>query len=424
MVALKQLRVEPIAVVPKAGNVTDYLQSQAIRYSLIPYTCCANRSERAQLLFYSDTFAQLDSLIALIRQEAPDIIHINTGHLLHAGIAAAREKKPAIWHIHAPFSEDLTRYESTVGAGGYIHLLKQLSSQIIGVSEDVSKSLSEYLPPDRIKTLYNGIDIEELAQSAKSSSTDIRATLGLEADVKLVIGVGRISAQKDFAAFARIAANVCKLKSNCYFLIVGPKQEPNAIRLLEEEVARNQLGSRLFILGPRDDVPALLTQSNIFLSTAIFEGQGIAALEAMALDTPPVAMACSGLRECIVHGHDGILVDPGDENAATHAVLRLLDNPEFAEMLANNARLSVAKKFSSQEYARQFLNIANAALKHGAAEISVEELDLLSGLLRQINSAHSRLLSLEHQTLSQYMKGLSWTLRQRLKAVTQFFAIP
>jgi len=419
MVALKKLGVEPIAVVPKAGNVTEYLQSQAIRYWLVPYSCCVSRTERAQFKFYGDSFAQLDSLITLIRQENPDIIHINTGHLLHAGIAAARQRIPAIWHIHAPFAEDLSRYESSIGVGGYIHLLKQLSSRIIGVSEDVAKSLSEHLPPDRINTLYNGIDIEELRSSAKSSSTDIRAELGLSADAKLVIGVGRISAQKDFAAFARVAAKVVTFKSDCYFLIAGPKQEPEAVRLLEDELERGQLSNKLHILGPRDDIAALLAQSTIFLSTAIFEGQGIAALEAMALGTPAVAMACSGLRECIVNEHDGILVDPGDENSTATAILRLLDNPEFAQKLTANARISVAEKFSSQKYAKQFLNIANAALAYGPPAISDQELDLLSGLLGQINNAHLRLLGFEQQTLNQRIKGILWEWRQQLKAIFQ-----
>jgi glycosyltransferase involved in cell wall biosynthesis len=417
MVALKKLGVKPIAVVPKSGDVTEYLQSQAIRYWLIPYSCCASRTERAQFKFYGDSFAQLDSLITLIREETPDIVHINTGHLLYAGIAAARQKVPAVWHIHAPFAEDLSRYEPTVGAGGYIHLLKQLSSQIIGVSADVSKSLSEYLPPERIKTLYNGIDVEELRSSAKLSSTDIRTELGLSADTKLVIGVGRISAQKDFAAFARIAAKVSKLKPDCYFIVAGPRQEPEAIRLLEDEIARGQLSNRLFILGPRDDIAALAAQSTIFLSTAIFEGQGIAALEAMALDTPPVAMACSGLRECIDHEHDGILVGPGDEDSAAMAIVRLLDDPELAQKLTNNARISVAEKFSSREYANQFLNIANTALISGPAAMSDQELDLLSGLLGQINNAHLRLLSFEQQTLGQRIKRILWELRQKLKAI-------
>ncbi len=414
MVALKKLGVEPIAVVPKSGDVTEYLQSQAIRYWLIPYSCCASRTERAQFKFYGDSFAQLDSLITLIHQESPDIIHINTGHLLHAGIAAAREKVPAIWHIHAPFAEDLCRYEPTVGAGGYIHLLKQLSSQIIGVSADVSKSLSKYLPPDRIKTLYNGIDVEELLRSAKSSSTDIRAELGLSADANLVIGVGRISAQKDFAAFARIAAKVCQLKSDCFFIIAGPKQEPEALKLLESEIDCLNLKNHIFVLGPRSDVAALVSQSTIFLSTAIFEGHPITTLEAMSLAKPIIAMACLGLRECITDEHDGILIEPGDESGAAKAIAKILDDSALASNLGANAQQSVTEKFSSQEYAKQFLTIAKAA-REFSPPILDQELDLLSGLLGQINNAHLRLLNFEQQTLGQRIKRILWELRQKLK---------
>lgn len=416
IVALKKLGVTPIAVVPEEGDVTEYLNNHNILYRLIPYSCCAGITKRAQLNFLAESIGQTDLVVTFIQNESPDIIHINTGHLLHAGLAAAQCKIPAIWHIHSPFQEDLQRYKTTIGQGGYIWLLERLNSQIIGVSNDINQSLTEYLPSNRIKTLYNGVDIEELTQSAYSSSTDIRKELGIPSNAELIIGVGRISAQKDFAGFARVAGLVAKAKTNTFFIIAGPKKELEAVRLLENEISRLNLSDRLFILGSRGDIPSLVSQSNVFLSTAIFEGQGIAALEAMSLEKPVVAMACLGLRECINHEHDGLLVAPFDDDGAAKAIIRLLDHSHFAAELGANGKQSVAAKFSSAEYARQFLDLAEAAIQEGPGSISDNELEMLQGLLKQINIAHIRMLSFEQRTIKQRIKLILWELLNKLKA--------
>lgn len=414
--ALKKIGVETVAVIPRTGDVSDFLATHHIPYHTVDYSCCESRAWRACFRFLADSARQSEQLQLIIQQEAPDVIHINTGHLLHAGLAAARCKIPAIWHIHAPFDNDLQLYQSSIGKGGYQWILEQLSTRLLGVSNDVSQSLAAYINPDRINTLYNGIDIEQLKFDALGSGRDIRAELDLPATAKLVIGVGRISAQKNFASFARVANLVYGNYSDVFFIIAGPREEQEAQKLLDAEIKHLNLDKRLFLLGPRNDVPSLVQQSNVFLSTAIFEGQGIAALEAMALKKPVVAMACQGLRECINHEHDGLLVEPGDEESAAQAIIRLLDNPQFADELGSNGKQSVTGKFSSDQYARQFLEIAKSCIQQGPANIADHELEMFQGLLQQINIAHHRLLSFEQQTIKQRIKLLLWELLNKLKS--------
>lgn len=415
IVALKKRGAIPIAVVPEEGDVTGYLDAHGISYRIMPYPCCESQAWRARLRVLAESISQRDALITLIQDEAPDVIHINTGHLLHAGLAAAHCRLPAIWHIHSPFDNDLQLHQPSIGKGGYQWLLEQLSTLVIGVSDDVSRSLTENLPNTRITTLYNGIDIDSLTADARLSSTDIRSDLGLPDNAKLVIGVGRISRQKDFASFARVAHLVGQQQRGTFFIIAGPKEEPDAVKQLEFEIERLNLADRLLILGPRNDVPQLIAQSDIFLSTALFEGQGLAALEAMALEKPVVAMACEGLRECIIHEHDGLLVAPADENAAANAVLRLLDAPDFSAKLGINGKTSVAAKFSSLGYARQFLALAETALELGPPPLSGQALEMLQGLLGEINTAHHKLLEFEHQSIKRHFKRLIWRILQRLK---------
>jgi glycosyltransferase involved in cell wall biosynthesis len=72
---------------------------------------------------------------------------------------------------------------------------------------------------------------------------------------------------------------------------------------------------------------------------------GFAPLEANACGVPVVAVAEGGVRETVVDGVNGLLVD-NDPRAAAAAVARLLDDPEYARRMGQSARREVAGKWS------------------------------------------------------------------------------
>ncbi len=393
---LKKHDNNPIAVVPAEGDVTSYLRDKNFSYYIVPYNCCQSLTSRARLRFFVESYKQSLVIGEIFERESPNIVHINTGHLLHAGLAAAQCQIPSIWHIHSPFDIDLQRYEPTIGVRGYCSLLDSYSSGIIGVSKDVTASLMEKLTTKRIRTLYNGIDVDALIHSASSSSLNIRKELKLPSAARLIIGIGRISAQKDFATFVKVAQIISKEVENTYFVIVGPFEEDSAVHQVNTAISESGIADRIFLLGPRKDVPAILAQSNCLLSTAIFEGQGLVALEAMALQTPVVAMSCAGLRECIDHENDGLLVELGDIIGAAAAVVRVIVQPDFANMLTTEGKKTINKRFSSIQYAEGFMEIAKSAINHGPPDKL--SLAFLLGLLSELEAAEERLTKFENQT--------------------------
>lgn len=406
--ALQKRGLAPVAVVPAFGDVTEFLTSINVPFDVIPYSCCISPTWRAQLRFLADTSSQRPDLKASIEKHKPDLIHLNTGHLFHAGLVAAQCNIPTIWHIHAPFDNDLKRYQSAIGTGGYRWILENLSSQIIGVSNDVTESLRKNISSDHIQTLHNGVDIDALQSASLESSTSIRDELNLPLDSKLVLGVGRISAQKDFASFARVANISRKTDDKLFFIIAGPEEGPEAVNLLKDEINRLNLSKIVFILGPRRDVPSLIAQCDIFLSTAIFEGHPIATLEVMALQKPVVAMACQGLRECLENEVGGLLVEPYDEAGAAHCIIRLIKDHALSKTISARGYEFVSNNFSSEIYTHEFLNIAETTINTGPASASNDELEMIGGLLAEINKAHRRLLTFEQQTIAQRFKNLMW----------------
>ena len=388
--ALRQLKVEVSALVPDRGDVTQALDELGVAYRVASLGCCTGPSKAAELAYLARAATREEIIERWLREDGFDLIHLNTGHLIDGAIAACKANVPAVWHIHAPFEIDLERYAGFMGPEAYAWLLGELGDHVIAVSDDVRASLLQYLPAEKVSTLYNGIDVDDLDIRARQPGKPIREELGLAANIPLVAGVGRISAQKDFATFIRVARRIADTHADVCFVIAGPDEARNLAEALHKQIKELGLDGRVFVLGPRNDVPVLLAQSNVFLSTAIFEGQGLAALEAMSLNKPAVAMDCVGLRECIEHEIDGLLVPLGDEDACAQAVLRVLHDSVLAKKLGERGRQSVLNKYSAQAYAKGFLAIAESVLRETHTGGKAPAADFALGLLKEIREANDR----------------------------------
>ncbi|CAH1386237.1 glycosyltransferase [Candidatus Nitrotoga sp. M5] len=410
--ALRQLGVDVSALVPDPGDVTQALDELGVPYRVASLGCCTGPSKPAELAYLAHAATRAELIESWLREGDFDLIHLNTGHLLDGAIAACKANVPVIWHIHAPFEIDYERYIRFMEPAAYAWLLGELGNHVIGVSEDVRTSLLEWLPSEKISTLYNGIDVDDLDIRAQQPRKPLREELGLPANIPLVLGLGRISAQKDFATFVRVARRVADTHSSVCFVIVGPVEARELAEALPKQIKELGLDGRVFVLGARNDAPALLAQSNVFLSTAIFEGQGLAALEAMSLNKPAVAMDCVGLRECIEHEVDGLLVPLGDEDACAQAVLRVLHDDGLAEKLGQRGRQSVLDKYSAQAYAKGFLAITESVLHNTPPNNKTAVADFALGLLKKIREAHERASQLDQRAHFQTRfknKLLQWT---------------
>lgn len=388
--ALRQLGMNVSAMVPDRGDVTRTLDELGVPYRVAPLRCCTGPSRSAELAYLALAATRAEMIESWLREDEFDLIHLNTGHLIDGVIAACKANVPAVWHIHSPFEIDLDRYAGFMDPKAYAWLLGDLGDHVIAVSDDVRASLLQYLPAEKVSMLYNGIDVEDLDFRARQPGKLIQEELGLPANTPIVSGVGRISAQKDFATFVRVARLVANTHPVVCFVIIGPAESKALADALDRQIDELGLVDRVFVLGARSDVPALLVQSDMFLSTAIFEGQGLAALEAMSLNKPVVAMDCVGLRECIEHEVDGLLVPLGDEAACAQAVLRVLQDGALAKRLGENGRESVSKKYSARAYAQGFLDIAERILNQPRTGGKAAAAGFAFGLLKEIREAHDR----------------------------------
>ena len=172
--------------------------------------------------------------------------------------------------------------------------------------------------------------------------TRLRENLGISRASKVVLNVSCLKPQKDLSTYLRVAQRVLKTEPEVVFLLAG---DGTLRECLEEEAKALGIADSMRFLGWRRDIPELLSLSDVFVLTSLWEGLPQSFGQAMASGVPIVATRVDGAPEAIVHGVNGFLFAPKDVGALAHGVLKLVQDSSMRELMGKNGK-DRAKKFS------------------------------------------------------------------------------
>jgi glycosyltransferase involved in cell wall biosynthesis len=273
----------------------------------------------------------LPSVARLLRAVRPTALHAHlnwplacTGGLIAARWAAVPASVATV-HLFGPLPRG-----PSIAALRRLH--PRLVDRYIAVSHDVARRMTDTLrtPAARVRVIHNGIDLAPFLDSGPGRA-GARAALGIADGAPCVVTAARLDAQKGLLHLVEAARAV----PGAVFLIAGDGPERAAV---EAAARRSGVEERVRLLGPRDDVPALLAACDIFVLPSLFEGAPLAILEAMATARPVVASRIGGVDELVLDGVTGLLVPPADPAALAAAILRLTASPELRVRLGDAAR--------------------------------------------------------------------------------------
>jgi glycosyltransferase involved in cell wall biosynthesis len=138
------------------------------------------------------------------------------------------------------------------------------------------------------------------------------------------MGVGRLTAQKDFSTLIRAFASL-RTQRAARLMILGEGEERFQLEALVQELGlQADVALPGFIANPYK----YLKWSTVFVLSSRWEGLGNVLIEAMAMGTSVVSTDCpNGPAEILESGRWGRLVPVGDVDALTKAMIATLDDP-------------------------------------------------------------------------------------------------
>jgi glycosyltransferase involved in cell wall biosynthesis len=174
------------------------------------------------------------------------------------------------------------------------------------------------LEPDRIKVVYNGLDIGPIDDAATPA---VRSQLGVPEGAPLVGGVFRFYPEKRPLLWLEVVPRVARTNPEAWFVLFG-----QGILEPEKAKAARDLGLThcLLLRGIVDDVLPVMRSLDVFLLTSYGEGVPNVVLEAQWAGTPVVATKAGGIAEALELGVSGWIVDPPEAGRLAHHVSWLL----------------------------------------------------------------------------------------------------
>lgn len=286
-------------------------------------------------------------LVRLCRSVRPDIVHANSSKAGVLGrLAAWIARVPVrIFTVHGWAFAQYDGFASRL----YLwldRLVRPLTTGFICVSERTRAAGVEARTcvPARTTVIPNAVDVASARRSALSGRPP------------RLVSVGRLKEPKDFVGLVHALARV---DAPFRAALIGDGPDRPAV---ETAIAEHGLGDRIELLGERDDVPAQLAASDVFVLSSLSEGMPIAVLEAMGAGLPVVASAVGGVPELVVDGETGTLVPAGDVAALADALQRVLADSDLRAQYGAAARARALERFDVAAFRDAHIAVYRQAL--------------------------------------------------------------
>jgi glycosyltransferase involved in cell wall biosynthesis len=195
------------------------------------------------------------------------------------------------------------------------------ADEVLAVSHGVADDLSQVtgIPTARMKVVYNPVITPSLVENSKAV-LDHPWLVNKEAPV--ILGVGRLSEQKDFPTLIKAVAQV-RAQRPVRLLILGTGPDRESLMALAVSLG---IEADVAFLGFVANPYAYMKQSDVFVLASKWEGLPNVLIEAMAVGTPVVSTNCpSGAAEILANGKYGELVEIGDDRGMATAILKVLE---------------------------------------------------------------------------------------------------
>ncbi|MCM2322544.1 MAG: glycosyltransferase family 4 protein [Oligoflexia bacterium] len=352
---------EPWFVLPKEGPLSERLRAEGIRFYILPMPSEFLKMSRSRplastgraVLALPGMRSYLRQVRALLREEKPSVIHSNAlkCHAL-SSVVGPWTGIPVLWHLR-----DILPPGAASRALLALSRLPRLRGGLRVVANSGATARS-FLSGGQgsglgVRIVHNGIDPGRYEPRPNRA---FNALLGAAPEVPVVGILGVLARWKGQLEFLRMAAGVRAAGLDARFAVIGGEiydtdSDRGFADELRAEAERLGLTGYVHFTGFRDDPEVAINGLDVLVHASNKpEPFGRVAIEAMACGVPLVASAAGGILEIVDDERTGLLFPPGDVEALTRAVARLLQDAGLRARFREAGRAEFLSRFTSSRY--------------------------------------------------------------------------
>lgn len=170
---------------------------------------------------------------------------------------------------------------------------------------------------------------------------------------KVIVTASRLNKQKNLPMLLRAFARLSPDYPDYTLEIFGRGDEEENLKKLTGELGMNE---KILFKGFSTNLYQDILDAGMYICPSDYEGISNSLIEALGLGLPTISTDCpvGGSRMLIESDENGILIPVGDEDALYTQMKRLIDQPELADKLSQNA-VGVRQRFEVERIAELWL---------------------------------------------------------------------
>jgi glycosyltransferase involved in cell wall biosynthesis len=202
--------------------------------------------------------------------------------------------------------------------------------RVVCVSHAIASVCHEAgIPQEIVRVVHSGVDPRRVASG---DSVRGRKSLGLAADVPMILCVGQLAPYKGHRYLLQALALLIQRWPDARLVLAGDGPQDGPLRKLAEQLG---ISSALHLLGYRTDVPDLICACDLLVLASPAEGLGTSVLDAMFAGKPVVGTEAGGIPEILGdqdgQGAVGWLVPPADSGALAATIAAALGSKRLRQ---------------------------------------------------------------------------------------------
>lgn len=298
-------------------------------------------------------------ILKIAERVKPDIIHTQCRTAMVCSQLAREDLNiPLVTHEHHMYDE--------IDYPIIVDELKFNADKIITIGPYTSKKLLKYgIRKDKVVTVINGVDTNEILPVNKEEREHYRKLFGLKDSDKVVVCLSRIVKGKGIDKLVSGFLKISEKIPNTKLILAGDDDEGDTKPEVEKVIKANNLQNKIFIFPGEYNIRKFHSVADVFCYPALCKGMSV--MEAMAAGLPVVGKKTTRKPLTVENGISGLMTESTaqfkiDPQEIADKISYLLKNPKLASKMGQAARVRIVEKYNLTKTIKKVLNVYSQTL--------------------------------------------------------------